>query len=182
MGYAPSLVNPISIKPFLSSSPIAVEFDRRREVVNRAILLGDLTERVNPTHFVTWTRTRRLEVPKGLIASGAPAADVEAASRAVAVESGLHEQIAILTQKNQELQRTTEPHPRRLRSIHIVIAGMAIGSSYRFRPTSARNDATAKIKGDIERIGLTLSEDTILGILREATQLDGISWPNDEGR
>ncbi|MBL8565290.1 MAG: hypothetical protein JNM89_06195 [Hyphomicrobiaceae bacterium] len=182
MGYVPSLVNPISVKPFLSSSPIAVEFERRREVVNRSILVEELTERVNPTDFLAWARRRRLQVPKDLEIALAPASDIELGSSATTVERSLREEVASLTRKNEELQRTTEPHPRRLRSINSVIAGMAIGSNYQFRPTSARNGATGKIKSDIERIGLTLSEDTILGILREAAQLDGIVWPSDDGR
>ena len=182
MGHAPSLVNPISVKPFLSSSPVAVEFERRREVVNRAILVGELTERVNPTDFLSWARRRRLPVPKDLEIALAPASDTALESSATTVEHSLREEVASLTRKNEELQRTIEPHPRRLRSINSVIAGMAISSNYQFRPTSARNGATAKIKSDIERIGLSLSEDTILGILREATQLDGIVWPRDDGR
>ena len=182
MGYAPSLVNPISVKPFLSSSVIAIEFDRRKEVVNRAILLGQLTERVNPTDFLAWARRRRLQVPKDLEIDLAPASDTGLESSAITVERSLREEVASLTRKNEELQRTTEPHPRRLRSINSVIAGMAISSNYQFRPTLARNGATGKIKSDIERIGLTLSEDTILGILREATELEGIVWPSDDGR
>ena len=178
----PSLVNSISVKPFLSSSVIALEFERRREVVNRAILVGELVERVNPTDFLAWLRRRRLQVPKELEIALAPTSDTGLECSATTVERSLREEVASLTRKNEELQRTTELHPRRLRSINSVIAGMAISSNYQFRPTSARNGATAKIKSDIQRIGLTLSEDTILGILREATQLDGIVWPSDDGR
>lgn len=183
MGFEPSLVNSNSVKPFQASSPNAVEFERRREVISRAILVGELTERVDPAGFLAWAQGRRLEVPKELEAALAPSPDngLEE-SKTIIVERDLREQVASLTLKIAELKNASDVHPRRLRSMQVLIAGMAVSNSYGFRPTLKRNDATAKIKGDILRIGLDLNEDTIRAILREATQLDGIIWPSDEGR
>ena len=80
------------------------------------------------------------------------------------------------TKSKNILQKEISPQERE--TLLKLVATMAV-KGYRFDPNSKRNDATADIRNDLELIGFSMDDKTILKWLRVAADLVGNDyWDN----
>lgn len=66
LGREPSLVKWIDIQKVKVESPFARRYADRREIINRAVAMGQLWKETIPWVFLAWAERMRVEVPAGL--------------------------------------------------------------------------------------------------------------------
>jgi len=186
-------------------SPFAHNFQKKREVANRAKAMGQLWERTIPRVFLAWASRMRFDVPSELIAA------VEALGFQIADWKTLYDQqvaeakasqdsliakiesrfVEVFAEKDRllaergarirELEALAAVKPekpvraRERDSLLKLIIGMAI-KGYGHDPKAARSPTAKEISGDLALQGISLDEDTVRKYLAEAQQL----LPGDE--
>jgi hypothetical protein len=175
LGKDPKVVNPDSLRPY-STHDFAKEFDRILDLAHRAVAWGQLTKPTAPGAFVVWARRYEIVVP----------ADLETAvagfghfigdwktlyDKAKAELSGLQakqtieESLAkVSPPASQSALSTALPakgaDPRELDSLRKLCITMAV-CGYGFDPRLNRSGIVGEIVGDMERLGLSLDQDTV---------------------
>lgn len=172
-----------------ASSPFAKEYLRRTDLVKRAREAGELFEPALPGLFLTWAKLRELEYPKeleeALEARGHTFADMKKiVDDLKAAMDQVMEQNARLAQQNKRLlqerddlieqgkcdRQAEKPlHPREKQSMLKMIYGMAV-AYHGYDPDSSRSDTVKSIRDELGRIGINISDGTILKYLREGAE------------
>jgi len=163
LGYAPKVVNLDTVRPYLQSSSKAQEFDSRLMLISRALEMGALSQQFRPHEFVAWA-DGIIKLPKRLRNAVAKIPDAH---------KGHCEAGELRKQRDQCKAANEDPSPRELHSLLKIIAGMALGR-YGFNPKADRNSATQAIVDDVERLGLSIDNDTVLQHLRRICSELGI--------
>ncbi len=169
-------MNSDTIKPYAEARSEAKAFDRQLMLISRAVDKGTLGQQFSPSDFVDWADRIKMELPRELrdaVAELAPLPNVPD------IEVGQ------LRQENEQLKieltqykiANKDPHPRERRSLQLMVAAMAY-AGYEYDPRAKKTPATAKIVTDIELLGLSIHEDTVLTHLRTAFRDLGIEMPD----
>jgi hypothetical protein len=200
LGKEPKYINWTNIRPYTEALPFAREYEKRRELFNRAGLCGQLSDPVAPVEFIAWAKENKVSLPGALIN--------RPVNGSVSLKSWrdlYHEeraQLAALTKKhNQEVEDLTEtlrnarseidalrqhrptnqanlqasdsnkPLGTKERdSLLKLVGGMAV-RGYVFDPRQSRNSATKDIRDDLEALGLSMDDGTVLKYLNQGAEL-----------
>lgn len=169
------------IENILNDSAFASEFAVRREICVRAIGAGQMYSNTIPTFFLAWAGRIRISVPVELVQA------VEDLGYQIADWKTLYDQrgseLAKLSRRIAELENHTSSEgsaikktpnqslqTRERNNLLKLVIGMAVGW-YGYDPLSAKNRQTKQIADDLEKLGLSLSEDTIRKYLAEGKEL-----------
>jgi hypothetical protein len=147
LGLDPCTVTPDIAERYRSVSALAREYLRRLQVIQEALVAGELVEPLRPVAVLRWAGHIPFPFPRKLAAA---VRDVPLARPSL---SGL-----------------TGVDPRIHQSALLILGSIAI-DEWNFNPAAPRNQATGKVRGAIERRGLHIDDQTILDRLREAVEV-----------
>lgn len=168
---APEAVKWSDLRGYVSNSPFAFQFSRRREMVERAAVARDLSFPVRPADFVQWARTHDIELPAaldGALPSADPAVDWKAAHAAEVEQHNVTR--ADLERLKAEAERISADKglSQRERSTCMkLIIGMAV-KKYRHDAATTRSSTATNIANDLHELGIDIDVDTVRKWLREA--------------
>ncbi len=199
-GKNPKLVNWASVKPYLSVSPFALSYERLRDLIERAKWAKQLFEPVLPSIFLSWAikagvplseELLKRSVDNGISLVGwqelfekqklitdqiSKNYDEFAVTSQKTIDE-LSAQIARLSELSLDnksaavaIEKTVPAATRERESMLKLLVGMAI-KGYRFDPRLPRNSATKDIQTDLEILGLSMDDGTILKYLKEGSGL-----------
>ena len=199
-GKAPEVVNWEKVKPYAGTSPLAFQYQRRRDLALRAVTWQQLFDPVLPGIFLAWAKRTDLavapELELAVTARGVQVADWKKLyddlnAKFVEHHKGwmkLSEEQSELIYRAQvriaeleaRLASAATPSPsavpqkslgtRERESLLKLIIGMAI-SGYGYDPSAPRSTQPSNIESDLANQGLALDVDTIRKWLKEASQL-----------
>lgn len=179
-GKAPEVVFLGRMKSIMSYlSPFVAEYQNLHEVAARAVAVNQLTEPVKPHVFIQWAEASGIAFPADLkekVASrGQDVTDWKNLYGGLSEKNKatIAEQQARIEALTEELAKAQADKPLKTRerdTAYKIILGMAIGG-YRYDPKARKNPAVPDIAGDIERLGLSVDQDTIRRWLQEATEI-----------
>lgn len=197
LGRAPEHVTWERIRPFCQVSPLAFQYQRRRELALRAVPWKDLFDPVLPTIFLAWAKRLDLTVPQQLgdavEARGGHIGDWKSLYDDLNAKFHEHHEqwVALCEERGQlvqalsaridELQAivaSTAPSPpaasdlgtRERESLLRLVIGMAV-RGYGYDPRTKRSDKVAEIAGDLDALGVRLDPDTVRKWLKAAAEL-----------
>jgi hypothetical protein len=193
-GRSPATVSWAAIEKYTAVSWFAAAYALRRDLILRAKAVGQLYDYSLPGFFLAWSKRNRIDFPAELeaavLAHGHQVRDwKDEYSEAIKVAEHwkrLYEDTnATLARATQELgrsealleaqhqgraDRTAAEKPlgsRERDSLLKLVIGMAV-AGYKFDPEAAKNQATAEIASDLERLGMSMHCDTVRKWLGEA--------------
>lgn len=174
------------------ASPFATEYFLRVELAKRAVVWKQLFDPVLPGIFLAWARRLEIHAPPALSAAVESrghwigdwkdahdkmktAADTwQATAKDQAANiAELTNKVAQIAAERDELLALAKPPPkselstRERDTLLKLVIGMAV-SGYRYDPTAARNEAPTEIAGDLVKLGIEVSDDTVRKWLKEA--------------
>lgn len=185
-GKEPKIVNTDSLKKKLERrySPFVKEYEQRKQLVLRAIAAGNLKEPMSPSSFLEWATNIDIQCPEELLAA------VKFPDRKSLVEQ-LTQEVGLLKRElerlNEELTRYNEEltrykdqplHAKERKSLMAMTLAMAT-EKYGYRP-GQNNNAATRISSAVEKIGLTLDNDTVRGWLSKANEELEPKWSTSE--
>ncbi|MFQ5564679.1 MAG: hypothetical protein ACE5FO_14050 [Parvularculaceae bacterium] len=143
-------------------------FSKRRQILGRAFKPGKFPNPicVDPQDFLSWMQSNNLDLPEGLIAA--------AKTRGFTITNWQSEYEALkaeydaLEAQSESTTSPKRPEPTR-NSLYKIILGIAI-EHHGYNPNAKRNAATAEIVSNVQRAGLSISDDAVLNVLREAAE------------
>ena len=175
-GKNPKTVNWTSIRPLLHDSSFAQDYDRRRQLIKRAINAGQLENPIPPGDFLTWAKHMDIELPEALVSrvdgSGVPLhgrTDRTEAQEAIANNS----ELAAALEENAELKRqldevtsaTEKEIGSRERNTLQFMAFVGAAKAYGYDPDRP-NNACEGIESDLTEFEHRRSVDTIRNHLK----------------
>lgn len=170
----PKGLNLESVKRYLPPPTVGERFLEVRDLARRAAKMSQLAYENLPGFFLAWASRNRLIVPDGLAKAindhGIQVADWKS------IADQRSDQIAAL-EAELESRRTHPPATQRPKSAETIekqtrlrlIIGLVI-ASYNHDPRASRTTTAAAIRRDLETLGMSMDEDTIRKILREAAE------------
>jgi hypothetical protein len=163
LGKSPHRVTSTIVKPYVETHALAAEFLYRLELVQREQLAGALPELIAPVDFVEWARGR-MSLPPEL---------EEAVKAASLPMRSLVARIETLEAEKAKLQREREKerglHPIMRNSYFKILLGMAV-ANYGHRTDALRTSTAGRIMKDLEKVGISISEDTLRNHLVQAAE------------
>jgi hypothetical protein len=209
-GRDPRTVTWESVNSQVQISPFAKSFADRRDLIMRAVGLGQLYNRTSPSIFLAWAQRMKISVPIDLITSvedlGIQIADWKSlfdqkADLARRLEKSLESEKEFnkeISKRIGEIKPATDNMRHRLiegekrinelecqletaantnqsaasrerQTLLKLVLGMAI-KGYAHNPDAARTSTAAEISGDLEQLGISVSDDTIRKYLTEAKE------------
>lgn len=199
MGKDPKVVNWESVRPHLQISPFAKEFERIADLAHRAAKWEQLTNPVAPGAFIAWAKRYEFEVPPvleeevakfghyvgdwktlydGAVKQRDAALDrekalakvLDAATQEAAKIEPQMKQLLATVEQFQKSQTPKPADPREIDTLRKMVIAMAI-KGYSFNPADARSATIAEVVSDAERLGLSISRDTVRKHLKAAVDL-----------
>lgn len=176
LGRNPTIVTHRSLQHprYKNRSNFVLEFERRRDLLTRAIAAHEVSEPIKPNELAIWASGRGLPWFDAIMqakAQPAPERDLELEERynaAIAERDALRAKLADLLTDVDDL------HPRSKTSLLRLVLGMAI---LRFEYTTKGRSNTAKlVSGEFEEIGIPITDETILRWVREAAAELDFHW------
>jgi hypothetical protein len=182
LGKDPEKVNPLTLAafPYASTSPFCKNFEQSLKIINRAIIIGELSKPILPAAFISWADDRQFPVHAQLIAA------VLASGTSITTWRTRHE---TLQGEFAEYRLEAEAQVRDLRlqlengptsastdvrrvvakdeNKDIVIAAMAV-KKYGYDPKRTRSNVVAQILQDISALGQSMDDATVRNMLRAA--------------
>ena len=154
------------IKGFVSNRRVTkkiIEYLKDAASIGDLILVGDfesdeellLNTKVKPKEFIDWIEILPLDLPFPNLTKES----VKLADHAISNERTIPREVL-----------DTELTERERQTLLKLIAAMAI-RGYKFDQTAKRNEATRDIQNDLDHLGISLDQKTILKWLREACSL-----------
>jgi hypothetical protein len=143
-GKDPVKVNWNTVRDYEGVSSFAKMYARRRHLCLNAKLANELSEPVTPESFVAWAQRMKIDLPEVLV------------DRVISTQ-------AHAPKKTSEVLGTRE------RTSHLKLIAV-LAKCYGYDPLK-KNSAAAEIKSELERLGLSLDEDTIRKYLAAAIEL-----------
>jgi hypothetical protein len=204
-GRSPAIVSWEVIDKYTAVSSFAAVYALRRNLILRAKAVGQLYDYSLPSFFLAWSKQHRLDFPAELeaavLAHGQQVRDWKTEySEAIKVAEHwkrLYEDTnATLASASQALARSEAllgaehegradrtPAEKQLGSrerdsLLKLVIGMAV-AGYKFDPEAAKNQATAEIASDLERLGMSMHADTVRKWLGEAAIHLPQGWKDD---
>jgi hypothetical protein len=198
-GKAPEIVNWEKIKPLVHVSPFAFQYQRRRDLILRALKWDQLFDPVLPGFFLAWAKRTDLAFPPELestvAARGIQVADWKKLydDLKVAMDENHQRWRQVVAEKNATIEKLLgrineiqQPSPgaaiapphserekaagaRELESLMKLVIGMAIGA-YGYDPKASRSKQTSEIAEDLTRAGVALDADTVRKWLKLAAE------------
>jgi hypothetical protein len=159
-----------------AATEYAAEYFSLQNLASRATERRHIPYPYSPARWLTWAKECNLPIPPALEEEilrwdGASGSAVSA-DRARIVE--LEAQLAELTAKADSGSSGTTVAPsvgtRERDSMLTLIIAMAV-KGYGFNPAAKRSDSIKDIVSDIEKCGLSLSDDTVRRYLRDGVEL-----------
>lgn len=192
-GKAPELVKWDLVKGFTQISPFAMQYARLRDLILRAQGVKQLYDPALPGFYIAWAKRNEISFPPDLeaaaVARGVQVADWKSNyddlktkyDGAVGLIAELKQRIlggqatsARLIERVAELEAKPPPEQglrgKERESVLKLVIGMAV-EGYRHDPALSRSRAVSEITSDIEKLGLSLSDDTVRKWLKEAAEL-----------
>ncbi|MFZ1991710.1 MAG: hypothetical protein WAW96_18290 [Alphaproteobacteria bacterium] len=157
----------------IGDQPANKEFDQIRELIDRAVTMGDLLNHTRPTAVLSWAKLKRVTISPKLLKAvghfGGTVEDFRHNVRELQKEiNSLQEDLARLeaTAKTsaEETRPLTIPERRVVKTIILTLA--VYGRDYR-----PGGPIAPQIARDAERLGLTIDDGSIRSWLNEAAQL-----------
>jgi hypothetical protein len=191
-GKEPGIVHWEALEPFQRISGFVRQYARVRDLAQRAVVWEQLFDPVLPGIFIAWAQRNEIPFPQELEAAvkkrGNQGVNWKAkydelfalyeshrddwkkiaeewkdhAERASAEREGLKEQL-------NSAARETPLGKRERESMLKMIAAMAIGG-YGHDPTAGRSETVKQIVDDLQRQGVSLSDDTVRRYLTESIE------------
>jgi hypothetical protein len=193
-GRSPASVNWKAIEKYTAISSFAAAYALRRDLILRATAVGQLYDYSLPGFFLAWSKQHQLDFPAELeaavLAHGQQVRDWKTEySEAIKVAEHwkrLYEDTnATLASATQALEERADRTPaekplgsRERDSLLKLVIGMAV-AGYKFDPDAAKNQATAEIASDLERLGMSMHSDTVRKWLGEAAIHLPQGWKDD---
>jgi len=149
LGLDHSTVPPEIAERYRTVSACAREYLRRLQIIQGALVVGELVEPLRPVAVLRWAAQIPIEFPKRITSAvkDVPLArSANASASPLGVDARVHQ------------------------SALFILGSIAI-DEWDFNPAAARNQATGKVRGAVERRGLRIDEQTILDRLREAHEV-----------
>ena len=197
-GKNPQYVSWDTLSRLKVNSPFIERYRRLRDLATRAIYIQKLYDPVLPGFYLQWIKANRLEFPEDLeaavIAHGGAFADWKAnydelfamyelhkadwiriadgwkgqALKAIEERDTARDQLNSALKEAKETATPETSLGKRERELMLkLIAAMAIGG-YGHDPKAARSDTVKSIVDDLERAGMTLSDDTVRRYLNDS--------------
>lgn len=135
-----------------------VSYRRRELLILRAIEAGQLPSPLTPRAFVAWAKQRGIEIPENL-------------RLAVIDDSRQHDDVTV----------GDNCHTKEAASMLKMILGMARGC-YAWNPNDLRSTVVSDILHDLDKVGISLSANTIRSRLKEAYDRYGSQSVDEDGR
>jgi hypothetical protein len=169
------------------TSQIARQFLDLHDLVTRAVSMNQLAHRNLPGFFLAWAERNRLLIPGDLISAvqnhGIQVADWKTLyDQQIELASELQARISQLETgaSPTAIDPMTKPFdPRERASLLKMVLGMAM-AIYGHDPKQTRITTVSEIKSELDRVGITLSDDTIRRYLREANEYAPDQLPDSE--
>jgi len=198
----PKHCNGEAVRTYMQISPTAQTFARTLELAKRAVAMSQLTDGTTPGAFLAWAKRYALPVPSELEAEvaryGAFIGDWKTLFDAAVVqrdnalerEKKLSEMLAQVRSEMEKLSSSAsataemakqvfnppkEPDPREVDTLRRLCIGLAIGG-YSYDPAERRSSVVPEMVGDLERLGLTVSDDTVRKHLRAGLAMLPQNW------
>jgi hypothetical protein len=193
LGREPLKVNWSNVESLVSVSEFARLYERRRDLLRRAKLAGQLFDPVYPTIFLAWAKEKKIELPPELVSTAVDHGisfkrwkelyeDLEAAyeqkvrmltERLTAAQHELaeHQKASKVAPEKSE-ERTLKTRERE--SLQLI-AFLGAVQGYGYDPDS-RTDAAARIENDTDALSLRLSDDTVRNHLKRALDFIPPNW------
>ena len=191
-GKDPRVVNAKSITPHAGISPFAKKYLERLDLARRAIIWEKLFDPVLPGIFIGWTQQMGYEFPKAIedrmVACGGYVAnwkqrhdELASAHDDYRAQAGrlfdkLNAQVDALEEENADLRAQLASPPERPQSererqtlLKMIIAIAVKG--YGYNPNSKKSTSPGEIAGDMDELGIPVSDDTVRAKLQEAADL-----------
>ncbi|WP_091769939.1 hypothetical protein [Maricaulis salignorans] len=169
------------------TSQIARQFLDLHDLVTRAVSMNQLAHRNLPGFFLAWADRNRLPIPDGLASAvqnhGVQVADWKTYyDKRGEVIAGLQARISQL--ENGSPPEAVDPmakplDPRERASLLKMVLGLAM-AIYGHDPRQTRMKSVSEIKSELDRVGITMSDDTIRRYLREANEYAPDGYPESE--
>jgi hypothetical protein len=196
-GKNPKIVTSDKLKPYLTGeraggrlhhvSPFAKEFEKVLELAKRAVTWKEIQGWMSPISYLNWAKQKGIGYPEELgervvlYAKGHVTVEdikksfeeFKASTDQRIVQHQQSEQVYLghiqnLKDRICELESKDKALSTRERdSLLKIVLGMAI-KGYRYDPKKSRNEAISDICGDLEQLGISISDDTIRKYLNEA--------------
>lgn len=179
------------LQEFRELSPLAREFEKRREIVYRSKTIKQLSDPVLPGKFIIWALEKGFKMPAELRKNVEKFGNILDWKQAYDKLNATYAQLNQLFDKQKELHAAeiarleasiknleekansiTEKNlsVRERESLFKIIIGMAI-IGYRYDPKADKTPTAAEIEEDLAKLGLSLNEDTIRKWLRAAAEV-----------
>jgi hypothetical protein len=162
LGKAPEVVNWDKLE-HISRSPFADQYAKRRNLVLRAELEGELEARILPAKFVTWAEQRRVTLPPELKKA------VRAVDQNLEDWDRLRTKCQELKTKLAKLEQEKPLNTRERNTLYKIIIGMAI-KKYSYKKDAKKQHAPEAIATTLRELDLTVSAETILEKLNDAAK------------
>jgi hypothetical protein len=195
LGKEPRVVTWEAVSPHSDISPFAKAFEARRELVNRAEVMGQLLHKTPPSAVLAWAERMRISMPTEIVeairALGLQVADwkflhdikaaevlkletIIAAKEAVAKGGQSRTVYGIKISERASdtaaMVGSKSAGTRERDSLLKLFIGMAV-EGYRYDPKSNRSSTAKKIASDLALVGLPIDEDTVRKYLAEGREL-----------
>jgi hypothetical protein len=175
LGLNPNIMADLELN-YGTAAQYAAAYNSLENLASRAIKRQHIPYPHTPVRWLTWAKKCNLPIPPALeeeiLRWDGVSGSAVSADRARIVE--LEAQIAELTAKADIGSSGTTVAPdvgtRERDSMLTLIIAMAV-MGYRFNPAAKRSDSIKDIVSDIEKCGLSLSDDTVRRYLREGMEL-----------
>jgi hypothetical protein len=183
LGKDPRVVTWKLVSPHVYGSTFAKDFEARRDLILRAVAMGQLAELTAPSVAIAWAERMRISVPLALV-DAVRAIGVQIADWKTLYDeaTATGEQLLARLNERQDLQGAPRIDPkekqlttRERESLLKLVIGMAI-KGYSLDPNASRSPVAREIAGDLALVGVELDEDTVRKYLTEAKEL----LPSDE--
>ncbi|WP_162560596.1 hypothetical protein [Methylobacterium durans] len=145
-GYEPRVVNWEFLKN--SGHPFAELYAQRRSLAMRARHMDQLKEFNEPEAFINWAKRQGMSFDSDLEKS---------------VKNGKKSANTAQTQEDDHL------NPKTRHSLLKLVLGVAV-EKYRYDPERTRSSVAREIRDSLDRVGISLDEDTIRRRLAEAAE------------
>lgn len=134
----------------VKESDFAASYFTTMSLLHSAIEAKEISTPGTPLEFLNWFEKVKFHVSEELVEG---VLEIHAPARAI-----------------QEDKLASEFVPRERETLLKLVAAMAV-KGYRFDPEAQRNQATADIQNDLDQLGISLDQKTVLKWLREACVL-----------
>jgi len=179
----PKIVNPNNLKNILScKSPFVQQYEKVKELAERAIKWEKLYNPVLPILFVNWAKETDISFPDELaqkvLARSKNFIDWKKKYGELLEKTNISLKTAnqIIEHKNQIIAEHGSPtgvakplHTKEQETLLKLISGIAVGQ-YGYDPKASRSPAAKEISDDLSRVGLSLDPDTVRKWLKQATE------------